>query len=154
MLNYGYLWNEVRVKGGAYGVFCQFMRNGEGFFTSYRDPGLGETLEVYRRAAEYLRHWDEAERELLKTIIGTISGIDTPKTPAGKGKRSMTILLSKLPPEVLQEERNQILSCTGEDIRAVAGMLEEIAANGNICVIGNEQHLQQSKELFDTLVTL
>jgi hypothetical protein len=154
MLNYGYLWNEVRVKGGAYGVFCQFMRNGEGFFTSYRDPGLGETLEVYRRSAAYLQEIDMEERELLKTIIGTISGIDTPKTPAGKGKRSMTILLSKLPPEVLQEERNQILSCTGEDIRSIAGMLKEIVENSNICVIGNEQHLQQSKQLFDTLVTL
>jgi hypothetical protein len=144
----------VRVKGGAYGVFCQFMRNGEGFFTSYRDPELGKTLEVYRKASDYLRQWDEEERELLKTIIGTISGIDTPKTPAGKGKRSMTILLSQLPPEVLQEERNQILSCSGEDIRDVAGMLEEIAANGNICVIGNEQHLRQNKDLFDALVTM
>lgn len=154
LLNFGYLWNEVRVKGGAYGVSCQLIRNGEGFFTSYRDPGLGSTLEVYRGAAEYLRSFDTGERELLKTIIGTISGLDTPKPPAAKGKRSMGIYLSEIPEEILQQERDQVLACSKEDIRAVADMIEDITREGSICVIGNENHIQDEKELFDTLSTL
>ncbi len=154
LLNFGYLWNEVRVKGGAYGVSCQLIRNGEGFFTSYRDPGLGSTLEVYRGAAEYLRNFDTGERELLKTIIGTISGLDTPKPPAAKGKRSMGIYLSEIPEEILQQERDQVLACSKEDIRAVADMIEDITREGSICVIGNENHIQDEKELFDTLSIL
>ena len=154
LLNFGYLWNEVRVKGGAYGVSCQLIRNGEGFFTSYRDPGLGSTLEAYRKAADYLRSFDAEERELLKTIIGTISGLDTPKPPAAKGKRSMGVYLSEIPEEVLQEERDQVLACSGEDIRAVADMAEAIASTGSICVIGNENHIREEKDLFDKLLTL
>ena len=154
LLNFGYLWNEVRVKGGSYGVSCQLIRNGEGFFTTYRDPGLGSTLEAYRKAADYLRSFDAEERELLKTIIGTISGLDTPKPPAAKGKRSMGVYLSEIPEEVLQEERDQVLACSGEDIRAVADMAEAIASTGSICVIGNENHIREEKDLFDKLLTL
>lgn len=154
MMNYGYLWNEVRVKGGAYGVFCQFMRCGEGYFASYRDPQLTGTLEIYKKAAAYLRSYQAEDRELLKAIIGTISGLDTPKTPAAKGQRSMSIYLSQIPEEVLQQERDQILSCTQEDVRAIADVVEEIVEHGNICVLGNEQRLQQESGLFGTLVTL
>ena len=154
LLNFGYLWNEVRVKGGAYGVSCQLIRNGEGFFTSYRDPGLESTLEAYRKAASYLKSFETEERELLKTIIGTVSGLDTPKPPASRGKRSMGIYLSQIPPEILQQERDQVLACSQEDIRAAAAMVEAIAENGNICVIGNENHIKEQKQLFDELMTL
>ncbi len=154
MLNYGYLWNEVRVKGGAYGVFCQFNRDGEGFFASYRDPKLSETLEVYHKTAEYLRTYDAEEREILKTIIGTISGMDTPLTPAMKGRRSMTAYLTETPLEVLQKERDEVLACDTEDIRAAAGIMEDVVRAGNLCVIGNEQHLQQERELFGELKPL
>lgn len=154
MLNYGYLWNEVRVKGGAYGVFCQFNRDMEGFFASYRDPKLSETIDVYKKTADYLKNYQAEEREILKTIIGTISGMDTPLTPAMKGRRSMTAYLTQTPLEVLQEERNQVLSCDSEDIRKTAAIMEAVAGAGNLCVIGNEQHLQQEKELFKELVPL
>lgn len=154
MMNYGYLWNEVRVKGGAYGVFCQFNRDMEGFFTSYRDPKLSETLGVYREAADYLRNYQAQEREILKTIIGTISGMDTPLTPAMKGRRSMTAYITKTPLEVLQKERDQILACSCEDIQGTADIMEAVAGAGNLCVIGNEQHLQQEKELFKELTPL
>ena len=86
LLNYDYLWNEVRVKGGAYGVACQFNREGEGYFTSYRDPNLSATINVYKKAADFLAGYDAQEREVTKTIIGTISGMDTPLTPNMKGK--------------------------------------------------------------------
>lgn len=154
MLNYGYLWNEVRVKGGAYGVFCQFNRDGDGYFASYRDPKLSETLEVYHRTADYLRSYEAEEREVLKTIIGTISGMDTPLTPAMKGQRSMTAYLTETPLTVLQKERDEVLACNTEDIRATADIMEDVVCAGNLCVIGNEQHLQQEKELFGELKPL
>ena len=151
LLNYGYLWNEVRVKGGAYGVFCQFNRDQEGFFASYRDPKLSETMDVYGKAAEYLANYEEEEREILKTIIGTISGMDTPLTPAMKGRRSMSAYLSETPMEELQKDRDQVLSCSCEDIRKAAAVMEAVFRAGNLCVIGNEQHLENEKELFKEL---
>lgn len=66
----------------------------------------------------------------------------------------MGVYLSEIPEEVLQEERDQVLACSGEDIRAVADMAEAIASTGSICVIGNENHIREEKDLFDKLLTL
>lgn len=151
LLNYDFLWSQVRVKGGAYGVSCRFNREQEGYFTSYRDPALGGTLQVYRQAADYLSGYDAEEREITKTIIGTISGMDTPLTPAMKGKRSLSAYLSNIPEQVLQKERDQVLNCTLEDIRQTAEVIRTIAEKGTVCVIGNEQHLKDEKELFDEI---
>lgn len=148
LLNYDYLWNEVRVKGGAYGVACQFSREGEGFFTSYRDPNLKATMDVYRGAADYLAGYQAEEREITKTIIGTISGMDTPLTPNMKGRRSMAGYFSGVTIERLQKERDQVLACSIEDIRALAPVMKAVAEAGNICVIGNEKHIGEEKELF------
>ncbi len=154
LLNYDYLWNEVRVKGGAYGVFSNFSREGEGFFTSYRDPNLSGTLGVYEKAADYLEHYDAEEREITKTIIGTISGLDTPLTPYMKGNRSMIGYLKELSEETLQKEREQVLSCTLEDIRGLAPVLRAVAEGGCLCVIGNEKRIQDEKELFGNIRSL
>lgn len=154
LLNYDYLWNQVRVKGGAYGVACQFNREGEGYFTSYRDPNLSGTIQVYEKAAEYLENYQAEEREITKTIIGTISGIDTPLTPNMVGRRSMTGYLTKVPEELLQKEREQILSCTIEDIQKLAPVLRAITQADNLCVIGNEKKITEEKELFHTIQPL
>ena len=154
LLSYGYLWNEVRVKGGAYGVMCKFTRDGSGSFVSYRDPNLSATYEVYKKAADYLATYEADEREVTKTIIGTISGLDTPLTPAMDGKRSMNIYLTKTPLEVLQKERDQILACTKEDIRKTADAVRKVADAENICVIGNEQHIKDEASMFEVIKPL
>lgn len=154
LLNYDYLWNEVRVKGGAYGVACQFNREKEGFFTSYRDPKLSATLDVYKGAAQYLENYTAEEREITKTIIGTISGMDTPLTPNMKGRRSISAYFTGMRLEELQEERDQVLHCSQEDIRSLAPVIKAVAGEGNICVIGNEQKIEQEKELFEEVHSL
>lgn len=148
LLNYDYLWNEVRVKGGAYGVTCQFTREGEGFFTSFRDPNLEATIEVYQKAADYLENYQADEREITKTVIGTISGMDTPMTPNMKGRRSMVGYLSGVTVETLQKERDQVLGCTLEDIRSLAPVMRAVSGAGNLCVIGNEKHIAEANDLF------
>ncbi len=154
LLNYDYLWNEVRVKGGAYGVGCQFNRAGEGYFYSYRDPNLSGTLDIYSKAADYIENYDAEDREVTKTIIGTMSGIDTPLTPAMKGRRSMTAYFTGIKEETLQKERNQMLACSIEDIRNTAQVLRKVYQADNICVIGNEKHIKEEKELFDDIAVL
>lgn len=154
LLNYDYLWNEVRVKGGAYGVSCQFNREGEGFFASYRDPNLEATIDVYKKAADYLAGYQAEEREITKTIIGTISGMDTPLTPNMKGRRSMAGYLSGVSIELLQKEREQVLNCSIEDIRALAPVMKAVSEAGNVCVIGNEKHIEEAGELFASIKPL
>ena len=154
LLSYGYLWNEVRVKGGAYGVMCRFSRAGSGSFVSYRDPNLSATYDVYKKAADFLENYDADEREVTKTIIGTISGLDTPLTPSMDGKRSMSMYLTKTPLEVIQKERNQVLACTKEDIRNTADAVRKIANTENICVIGNEKRIKDEASLFESIKPL
>ncbi|MCR5587136.1 MAG: insulinase family protein [Lachnospiraceae bacterium] len=146
LLNYDYLWNNVRVLGGAYGVSCRFTRNKIGFFTSYRDPKLMETVETYKKAHEFLKNYDVDDRELTKTIIGTISGMDIPLTPYMKFTRSEVFYLSKMPFEVLQNERNEVLNCTKEDIREAAGYIAEVTKDPVICVIGSEDEIKKVQE--------
>lgn len=153
-LSYGYLWNEVRVKGGAYGVMCGFPNTGESYFVSYRDPKLAETNEVYKKVPESLRFFEADEREMTKYIIGTISEVDTPLTPRAKGTRSMTALLTGITEEDVQKERDQILQATVADIRKSADMVEAVLADGKICVLGNEDKVKENSELFQDMVTL
>ena len=148
ILSYDYLWNNVRVKGGAYGCGSSFLRTGDTYFASYRDPNLGKTNEVYEKMPEYIRNFRADEREMTKYIIGTLGNMDTPLYPEGKGQRAMTAYLKKLTLEELQEERDEILGATDEDIRKLAEPIEAVLSDACICVIGNENNIQKEKELF------
>ena len=154
ILSYDYLWNNVRVKGGAYGCSSSFLRTGDSYFTSYRDPNLGKTNEVYVKVPEYIRNFRADEREMTKYIIGTLGSMDTPLYPEGKGQRAITAYLKRLTLEELQAERDEILSATDEDIRALADLVEAVISDACICVIGNENNIQKEKELFKNIRSL
>ena len=93
ILSYDYLWINVRVKGGAYGCMNTFLRSGESYFVSYRDPNLSDTLDVYDRIPEYIKNFSPDERDMTKYIIGTFSALDTPMNPEAKGSRSLSAYL-------------------------------------------------------------
>ncbi len=154
ILSYEYLWQNVRVKGGAYGCMSGFNRIGEGFFTSYRDPNLSETMNVYEGVPEYLETFEATEDEITKYIIGTMSNIDQPMTPASKGDRSLNLYMNHVTEEMLVRERNQILSATKEDIQALAGVVKAVLAPHNICVIGGEEKIEQNAEMFEEIKDL
>ena len=88
---------------------------------------------------------------MTKYIIGTLGNMDAPLYPEGKGQRAMTAYLKKLTLEELQEERDEILSATDADIRALADLVESVISDGNICVIGNENTIQKEKALFKNI---
>lgn len=148
IMGYDYLWTNVRVKGGAYGCMNGYMRNGDAYFVSYRDPNLAETNEVYQHIADYVGTFDADERDMTKYVIGTISDMDTPLNPSAKGARSMTAYLQELTYEELQKEREQIIGATAEDIRALKDLLASVLLDEAICVIGNEEMLKENKEMF------
>jgi Zn-dependent M16 (insulinase) family peptidase len=155
ILSYDYLWNNVRVKGGAYGCMCGFSGvDGDAYFTSYRDPNLKETNQVYEKAAEYIKNFTAEERDITKYIIGTFSTLDTPLTPQSKGKRSLSMYLGGITEEDLQKERTQVLNVTIEDIRACHKYITAMLDAGNICVIGNEGKINENKEMFKEVKNL
>lgn len=154
ILSYGYLWNEVRVKGGAYGVMCAFLEEGLGYFTSYRDPNLAETNEVYAKVPEYIENFDADEREMMKYIIGTISDMDTPLTPRAKGERSYIAYKTGTTIEDKQRERDEILAADREKIREAAPMVKAILSDGYICALGGEERIRQAEGLFDSVRVL
>ena len=138
ILSYDYLWINVRVKGGAYGCMNTFLRSGESYFVSYRDPNLSDTLDVYDRIPEYIKSFSPDERDMTKYIIGTFSALDTPMNPEAKGSRSLSAYLEGITYEQIQKERNEILNAQPEDIRRLADLVEAVLKKDSICVIGNE----------------
>ena len=153
IMSYDYLWQNIRVKGGAYGCMSNFNRIGEGYFVSYRDPNLKRTLDVYDGVVDYLKNFTVSERDMTKYIIGTMSGIDQPMTPASKGERSMNLYMNKVSAEMIREERNQILDAEQDDIRALYKVAEAVLQADQMCVIGGEVKIEEEKELFKTLTS-
>ena len=154
ILGYDYLWNNVRVKGGAYGCMNGCMRNGDMYFVSYRDPNLGKTNEVYEGIPAYMEQFEADEHEMTKYIIGTISDMDTPMNPFAKGERSMTAYLQGMSFEELQEERDQVIGATDADIRSLKELVASVLMDKNICVVGNEEALQKETGIFKELKNL
>lgn len=148
ILSYDYLWQNVRVKGGAYGCMSNFSKLGEGYFVSYRDPNLEKTNAVYEGVVAYLKAFAVGERDMTKYIIGTISNIDQPMTPATKGDRSMNLYMNHVSEEMIRKERNEILDATEADIRALAEIVEAVLEDNCFCVIGSEEKIEEQKERF------
>lgn len=151
ILNYDYLWMNIRVKGGAYGCMSGFKRTGDAYLVSYRDPRLAQTFQVYREAAEYLQSFDCGERDMTKYIIGTISELDTPLNPAAKGSVSLNAYFAGLAEADFQKERDEILTASCGDIRALADMVGGLVKQNNICVIGSAAAIEKERGLFGTV---
>lgn len=157
ILRYDYLWNRIRVQGGAYGAFAQFDRSGNMVFCSYRDPNLAETIKVYDETAQYLSNFTEervSEREMTKYIIGTISNMDAPLTPQMKGERADTAYIRNISQADLQQEREEILATRQEDIRKLAALVDDVMKANYLCVMGGEQKIKANKERFGNLITV
>ena len=154
MMNYDYLWIRLRVQGGAYGCMCGFSPNGTGYFTSYRDPNLKETYEVYKEAVDYVKNYEADERTIRKFIIGAVSGIDVPLSAADKGARSLSAWLTHTTYEQLKKKRDEMLGTDVETIRSLYGIVDAIVNSGIRCVVGNQAKIQENKEMFQKIEPL
>lgn len=148
IFSYDYLWINVRVKGGAYGCMCSFNRSGNAYFTSYRDPNLLETYEIYKEAPDYVRSFEADERDMTKYIIGAISRMDAPLTPSADGNFSLICYLMGIDDADLQRTRDEVLGATPEVIRGLAGYVEAAVDGGVICAIGDEARIEDAKDAF------
>lgn len=153
ILRYDYLWNRIRLQGGAYGAAARFERNGGAVFSSYRDPNLTETLEVYQGIGNYLRNFAPDEREMTKYVIGTVSGLDTPLTPSMKSDLVLSAYFAGVNAEDIQRERNQVLEVTSKQIRETAAWIEKGMKENLYCVFGNEDKIKTEKGRFERIIS-
>lgn len=154
-VNCEYLYNNIRVRGGAYGCGSGFSSDsGNGYFLSFRDPKLAETDEIYKKTGEYLRRLVLDEKELTKYVIGTMAAYERPMSPAEKIIRSFRAYLSGKKYEDVNRERGEILDVTAEEIRNCADAYDAIISSGCICAVGNGEVVKKNSEMFDSLITI
>ena len=154
MIGYEYLWNQVRVKGGAYGCMCNFSRSGDSYFVSYRDPNLEKTIEIYEKAADFIASYQADERDLTQFIIGALGDLDTPMTPSAKGSYSLSGYMTGLPFEAIQREREELLSITAEQLQSLSAYVKAFMEKDCLCVVGNEEKIHENEELFQQVEQL
>lgn len=133
-----WLWDRVRVSGGAYGGFCDFdTHSGVFSFLSYRDPNLLKTLDVYDGTAEFLRELEMDNDTLTKAIIGTIGDVDSYQLPDAKGYTSLLRHLMGITEEERQRRREEILSTSLIDFKEFAGAIEAVKDKGVVVAVAS-----------------
>lgn len=131
-----------------------FRRNGDSYVASYRDPNLEKTYKVYEEMPQYLKDFKADTREMTRYIIGAIQDLDTPRTPYGEGSFSLECYLSNVTEADLQKERDEVLNTTESDIIGFAEVVSSILEQQQRCVIGNENKIEEQKQLFDETLDL
>jgi len=154
VLGLDYLWNTVRVQGGAYGGMSVITDKGDIAGLSYRDPNIVETLERYDGQVEYLENFNLSEAEFEKNLIGTFSTIDRPLSAAQKGAVAFTRYFTHLTQEKVQQFRDEILAATPEKVRAYAPTMKAIMDQNAFVVIGNDTKIENHKDIFKNIRNL
>jgi len=154
LLSYEYLWVNVRVKGGAYGCYSKFDRNGDSAFSSYRDPKLMETNEVYESVTEFVAGFNADEKEVTKYVIGAVGGADIPLTPFADGERSFNAYMSGITEDDIRKTRKEMIGTTAEDLRNMAKYVKAVLDEKIMVVIGSEAKIKESSDKFDEVSSL
>ena len=152
ILRYDYLWNRIRVQGGAYGANARFDRSGVAYFSSYRDPNLEKTLQIYRDLPEYIAAFSASERELKKYVIGTISGMDTPLTNSMLLERACIMALKEITDDMRQKERLEVIDVTNKDINNLAPLVKNVLKQNYYCIVGSRAVLDNNKGIFTEII--
>ncbi len=143
-LSYDYLWNEIRVKGGAYG--CGFRAAGErqAAFYTYRDPAIDPSLARIDRAGAWLASFDPDQETFEGFIVSCAAGFDTPLKPYALTKRQNNEFFAKRPAGWRQHLREQLLATTPEQVRALGTTISRVAAEAPLCVFGGREIIEAS----------
>ena len=148
-LSYDFLWNEVRMKGGAYG--CGFItKNGGGaHFYTYRDPNLDASFERFAASAQWLSEFDPNRKELEGYIVSIVANMDEPLKPSRKAGRLESWYISKFNPEIIENLRQEVIEVSAEQVRACAKVIERIIERDCRCVVGSREIIEASKMTWD-----
>ena len=154
VLSYDYLWNEVRVKGGAYGTGFRYLATGLRQFWSYRDPNIDATLERYDATSAWLSAWDATQEEMDGYVVSSVSSHDAPIKPNRMARRQDLLMFAGRPRDFRDQVRNELLGTTQEDLHRLAGALEGFGAQRSVCVFGPREAIEASSVGFDYVCEL
>lgn len=146
-LDTSWLWEQVRVVGGAYGGYSSLdLSTALLLMLSYRDPHIGRTIETFRQAGRVLAGRELPFEEIRRSIIGTIGDIDSYQLPDAKGFNALMNHLTGYSQEVRQEIRDRVLSASMSDFARLGRLMEEAAESALICVLGSPDRIEQELE--------
>lgn len=144
-LTYDFLWNEVRVKGGAYGVGFGATYSGNMRFYSYRDPHIDETIERFEQSAAYLRAFNPSKTEMDGFVVSSTAGFDTPKKARELARRQAGQYFAGIPTDQRDLTRSQIIEASVDTIRGLADAVQATADKKLVCVFGNKEIIESAK---------
>ena len=147
-----YLWNRIRVLGGAYGAILTIRPNGTFLLSSYRDPNLENTYKVYDGMAEYLEKFDPSRREMDKYILGTLQELDAPKVGQLAHSAALSNYMTGFTKAMQQKLRAEAIAADAKAIRAKAALANAICEKHYICTVGNSEKIKAAKELFKDII--
>jgi Zn-dependent M16 (insulinase) family peptidase len=140
-----YLWERVRVRGGAYGGTCRFdPLSGIFMYSSYRDPNLAETVDIYDRTAAFLRNQPPDRAEVDRAIIGVIGSLDRYMLPDAKGYTALRHHLGALSDTLRQQLRDEVLATDVGHFRDFAAVLDDVASRGHVVTVASPQAIEQA----------
>lgn len=151
ILCYDYLWNEVRVKGGAYGAGFQMTRPGSMRFYSYRDPHIDQTISRFEGSGEWLSDYAPTDGEMSGYIIATVAGIDTPLKPREMMRRQDAQFFQHLDKELRERIRNEVLNATPEAVRGLGAALTRATDKHMVCTVGGKELIEAADEKFTVI---
>ena len=148
ILSLDWLWNEVRVRGGAYGVSFGISASGKATFTSYRDPSVKKTLETYDGTVEYLRDFAAKTPDIDKYIISTAAGYERPLCPRDIGAAAQSNYFEGRSEDGRREDKRMVMSTTAADIEKMAALVSALAENGKCAVVGSRDKIDEAGDIF------
>lgn len=154
IVSLSYLWNVIRVQGGAYGTGLSLSNSGNACFYSYRDPTAARSLNAYRQTEGFIKQFCGTKPDLTRFIVGTVAEMDPLMLPGRQGKASDRWYLTGIEYADQCAERREILSTTPERLAAFAQLMYEVSENGSICVIGSKRQIESCGEEIDSICIL
>lgn len=154
IINTEFLWNVVRVKGGAYGCGCSFQRGGRMIFYSYRDPNIKSTLDAFSDAADFLEEIKLSERDLTKHTLGAINSIDKPKSKTERVEMAVSRYFLGLTKEDIQKSRDELLCVTEEDVKEFSGVIRKVMEESVFVTFGSELKIREEQNIYETVRSL
>ena len=152
LLRFNYLWNNIRVKGGAYGAMYQYRRNGDAAFVSYRDPNISQTLSTYQGIPTYIANLELTKEELDKNVIGTMSRFTRPLSALDRGMKAFAFYMTGFSYAEETAIKQAIIDATLPDLQAKAHAFKTLVDDGTYVVIGNKAQIENEADLFDDII--
>ncbi len=154
ILNTSFLYNEVRAKGGAYGVGMSVSLNGILYVYSYRDPNIKNTIDIYNQIDKFVENMSFDEKEMKQFIIGTVNQFNPPMTTFTKGSRSINMYLSGRTIEDYENYLENMLHTTVDDLKQFAEIIKKAMKENHLVVVGNDTKIDEDTNLFDKIINV